>query len=114
MSRNLAAIFLIAVVLSACTNKDAVRDHTSRTTSTERQKAVRAVLDAGPQTKSWETPEGTVIELTLPKAGMTGMFLESQRCIVWRDAVTKTAALHCDRGEINHQDYPGDPPEHQQ
>jgi hypothetical protein len=100
--------------LAGCTSKDISKESHGRTTSAERKQAIQSVIDAGPQTKSWQTPEGTVIELTIPKTSGAGNFLESQRCIVWRDAVTKTSSMHCDKEEIDIRDYSGDPPEHQQ
>lgn len=78
------------------------------------RQAVKAVIQAGPQTVSWDTPQGTVIEITIPRATLGGNFVESKRCIVWRDAVAKTASLFCDREEIERPDLSPDTPTHEQ
>lgn len=109
-----SAAVLIAIGICACTSKDAPKEPHTRPTSAERKQAVQAVVNAGPQTKSWQTPEGTVIELTIPKTSGAGNFLESQRCVVWRDAVTKTSSMYCDKEEIDIREFSGDTPEHQQ
>lgn len=84
---------------------------TTSTSHTQRMKATAATISASPKTTSWETPQGTVIALDIPKPLMGGSFVEVKHCIVWRDAVTKSSALHCDKDEIDTRDYPTDQPE---
>jgi hypothetical protein len=77
----------------------------------QRLQATQAAIRAGPQTSTWETPHGTVITLDIPKATLSGMFVETKHCIVWRDASTKTSAIHCDKEEIDIKNYPTDRPD---
>jgi hypothetical protein len=102
---------LIAWGYQAATDKKAEKASTSTESRANRKQAVQNIIKAGPQTTSWETPQGTVIALDVPKATLGGRFIETKHCIVWRDAVTKTSALHCDKDEIDTRDYPYDPPE---
>jgi len=103
--------FVLVSALLGCSGSDHTKDSARKTRNAQREQAVQAALNAGPQTRSWQTNEGTVIELNIPKVGAVGGLLETQRCIVWRDAVTKTSALHCDREEIDMRSFDGDPPE---
>lgn len=95
----------------AATDKKAEKAATASMSYAQRKQATAAVIQAGPQTTSWETPQGTVIALDIPKAALGGSFVEVKHCIVWRDAVTSTSALHCDKDEIDTRDYPSDPPD---
>lgn len=107
--RTKLTVSVLAVVLQGCSDKDDSYDSTRKARNSQREQAVQAAINAGPQTRSWQTREGAVIELIIPKTN--GRLLESQRCIVWRDAVTNSSALHCDREEIDLRGFEGDPPE---
>ncbi len=109
LCRSKFAVVVLAVVLQGCSGKDDSNDSTRKARNLQREQAVQAAINAGPRTRSWQTREGTVIELIIPKT--SGRLLESQRCIVWRDAVTSTSALHCDREEIDLRNFESDPPE---
>jgi len=106
----LRALIICASALTVgCSKSDHPTESDSKARRAQREQAVQAAINAGPQTRSWQTPEGTVIELIIPKT--SGRLLESQRCVVWRDAVTNTSALHCDREEIDLRHLESDPPE---
>lgn len=77
----------------------------------QRKQANLNKINAGPQSTAWETPHGTVIALDIPKASAGGLLMEMKRCIVWRDAVTRTSSLQCDKEEIDLKNYPIDPPD---
>lgn len=66
----------------------------------QRRQAVATTLAAGPQTTSWSTPHGDVIELSVPSATVGGRLLELRRCIVWRDHITSSSSMSCDPPEI--------------
>lgn len=102
---------LIVLGYGVATAKKAEKAATTSTSYTQRMKATSATISAGPKTTSWETPQGTVIALDIPKSSMGGSFVEVKHCIVWRDAVTNTSALHCDKDEIDTREYPSDPPD---
>jgi hypothetical protein len=110
-TRQIAAFLLFTSILVGCTDVDNSKEPIRKARKAQQEQAVQAALNAGPQTRSWQTPEGAVIEVTIPKTSGPGRLLESQRCIVWRDAVTNTSALHCDREEIDMRNFEGDPPE---
>ncbi len=78
---------------------------------TQRKQANLNAVSAGPQSTAWETPHGTVIALAIPKASAGGLLMEMKRCIVWRDAVTSTSSLQCDKEEIDIKQFPIDPPD---
>ena len=101
---------LIVWGYGAATDKKTEKVIATSTDIAQRKQSTQAIVQAGPQTTTWETIQGTVIALDIPKATLGGSFIEVRHCIVWRDAITKTSALHCDREEINPQDYPSDPP----
>lgn len=50
----------------------------------------------GPSTKTWSTPEGTLVEIIIPVDRYKVGVLELQRCIVWRDAKIAAVQLYCD------------------
>ena len=77
----------------------------------QRKQANLNAVSAGPQSTAWETPYGTVIALDIPKASAGGLLVEQKRCIVWRDAVTNTSSLQCDKDEIDIKNYPTDRPD---
>jgi hypothetical protein len=77
----------------------------------QRKQAAQDVIKAGPKTTEWQTPQGTLIELNIPRSTMGGTLVENKRCIVWRDAITKTASLSCDQKEIDLERLDPDPPE---
>lgn len=105
-------LLLLAVTLGGCSGDDRPVSAANEALSAQRKQAVQAALNAGPQTRSWQTSEGAVIELTIPRASITGRRVEYQRCIVWRDAITKSSSMHCDRDDFDPADYPTDPPDH--
>jgi hypothetical protein len=84
---------------------------TPKQTTAERKKAAQDVIKAGPKTTEWQTPQGTLIELNIPRSTMGGTLVENKRCIVWRDAITKTASLSCDQKEIDLERLDPDLPE---
>lgn len=104
------ALVIFGVLLSGCSGSDRAQDAANEARHAQRKQAAQATLKAGPKTTTWDTPEGTVIALSIPQA-THGANVETKRCIVWRDAVTKTAALHCDKDEIDLSDYPTEKPE---
>lgn len=78
---------------------------------TQRKQAALDTIKAGPKTSTWETPHGTVIALDIPKATAGGLLVEIKRCVVWRDAATKTSSLQCDKDEIDIRHHSIDPPD---
>lgn len=114
MYPSVVGLILCSTLLGGCSGRDSEKETSSDARRTQRKQVVQDTIKAGPQTTSWETPQGTVIALDIPKASLGGRFVEVKHCIVWRDAVTKTSALHCDKDEIDLQDYPTDPPEYEQ
>ena len=78
---------------------------------TQRKQATLDIIKAGPKSTAWETPHGTVIALDIPKASVGGLLIEMKRCIVWRDAVTTTSSLPCDKDEIDIDHHSVDPPD---
>ena len=101
------ALSLLSVLVIGCSQRAEPVPQFSNTV--ERSKAVQAAIDAGPTTRTWQTPEGALVELTIPMASIGGRRVEYQRCLVWRDAATRTASLDCDRDDIDLSDYPTDP-----
>lgn len=102
---------LIVWGYGAATNKTAEKVVAASTSSAQRKLATTTTVSAGPKTTSWDTPQGTVIAVDIPKSMLDGQFVEIKHCIVWRDAATKTSSLHCDKDEIDTSDYPSDPPD---
>jgi hypothetical protein len=88
--------------------KKAEKATTASVSYSQRKHATQEIIKAGPKTTISETPEGTVIELSIPKPSFGGSFAEIKQCIIWRDAVTKTSALFCDKDEIDIQNYSTD------
>lgn len=80
--------------------------------TSQRRLAVTNAVTAGPQTQIWATPNGDVIELTIPSASLGGRLLEVKRCTVWRDRITSSSSMSC--SEPTPDTLPSDPPEHQQ
>jgi hypothetical protein len=78
---------------------------------TVRKQATQDIIKAGPTSTAWETQHGTVIALDIPRATAGGLLVEQKRCIVWRDAVTKTSSLQCDKEEIDIRRHSIDPPD---
>ncbi len=95
----------------AATEKRSEKVATSTARLTHRKEEVQAIINAGPQTRVWETTQGSVITLDIPKAGLGGRFVETKHCTIWRDTATRTSALHCDKDEVDTRDYPSDAPE---
>jgi hypothetical protein len=93
------------------TEKKASKLTSASSSLAQRKQASRDAIKAGPTSESWETIHGTVIALDIPKPTAGGLLVESQRCIVWRDAVTSTASMQCDKSEIDLKNYPIDPPD---
>ena len=96
---------------SAATSKKAEKSALATSRFEQRKTAVQATVKAGPQVFSNETPEGTVIQLSIPAPSQTGNFVDVKRCIVWRDAATKTSSLHCDHDELDLDDSHLEPPD---
>jgi len=105
---------LIVWGYGVATDKKAEKAVSTSASQAQRKQATTAIVQAGPQTTTWNTTEGSVIALSIPQARLGGQFVEVKHCIVWRDAVTKTSALHCDKNEIDLRDFPSDPPEIEQ
>ena len=110
--RSLLFIAATAVILAACSKPDQPNKASNDARLTQQKQEVQSTLRAGPQTRTWQTPEGALVELTIPRASLTGRSVEYQRCVVWRDATTKTAFMHCDRDNIDLADHPTDPPDY--
>jgi hypothetical protein len=70
-------------------------------TTQAKEKQVQAALQAGPTVVKWETPEGTLLSLAIPRQGVISSFLDVQKCIVWRDGATGAALLHCDKAGMD-------------
>ncbi|MGB4115379.1 MAG: hypothetical protein WBK51_02395 [Polaromonas sp.] len=96
---------LIVWGYQVATEKRAEKATIASASYAQRKLATQEILKAGSKTTISETPQGTVIELSIPKASFGGSFLEIKRCIIWRDAVTKTAALSCEKDEIETRNY---------
>ena len=84
----------------AVTNKE-TETKRSAGFATQRRQAVQDAVSAGPQLNTWQTAEGTAISVAIPRPSASGRFVDVKKCIVWRDAVTKNASLHCDRDELD-------------
>lgn len=91
----------LSLAYQAATDKRADKGAQSIARMAHQQQATKAIVSAGPQAIATETPQGTVIDLTIPKVGMGGAFIETRKCVVWRDAVTKTASMFCDPQELD-------------
>lgn len=112
MNLTLSASLMAATILLGCSGRDSAKDAADAASRAQRKQVVQDTIRAGPQTKSWQTPEGTVIELTIPKATSIDSFANVRQCIVWRDRETQTSSLFCDKDELDLSgDYRGDPPE---
>ncbi|WP_294767160.1 hypothetical protein [uncultured Rhodoferax sp.] len=70
-----------------------------------------AIVAAGPTAEVFKTAEGEVIQLSIPVASLGGSLVQHKKCTVWRDAVTKTSSLHCEREEIDLAAYASDGPD---
>lgn len=70
-----------------------------------------AVVNAGPKTKVSQTPEGTVIELTIPSSTMGGLSVQFKRCVIWRDKTSATSAMSCDSDTASSYFESGDEPD---
>lgn len=94
---------LIVGSYQAALGKKTKKESSTSNSYAQRKLAAHDVVKAGPQITVSETPQGTVIQLNIPKTSFDGGLVEIKRCIVWRDTVTKTAALSCDKDEIDMQ-----------
>lgn len=101
---------LIVWLYGVATDKKVEKATVASASHAQRKQATAAIINAGPQTTVWETIQGTVIKLSIPKSLPGGNFVEVKNCIVWRDAVTNTSALHCDADEIDVRDYSTESP----
>lgn len=95
---------------AATATKEATFTQASRSLA-KREQSTQDIIKAGPTSAVWETPHGTVIALDIPKATAGGLLVEMKRCIVWRDSVTKTSSLQCDKEEIDIRRHSIDPPD---
>jgi hypothetical protein len=93
------------------TQKQEVKPAKAASSLTVRKQATQDIIKAGPTSTAWETKHGTVIALDIPRATAGGLLVEQKRCIVWRDAVTKTSSLQCDKEEIDIRGHSIDPPD---
>ena len=93
------------------TQKQEVKPARASSGLTVRKQATQDIIKAGPTSTAWETQHGTVIALDIPRASAGGLLVDMKRCIVWRDAVTNTSSLQCDREEIDIKQFPIDPPD---
>lgn len=100
-----AAYWVVAVIAAATlaawawngavmrTNKEADERRMERVAGDER--ALKQ-LAAGPATKAWTTPHGSLVEIRIPTDRFGIGIVSLQHCIVWRDAETRTSSMHCD------------------
>lgn len=80
----------------AATDKKAEKSTTSTKNISERRASVEAIVKAGPTTKTWPTPEGQIIEISIPSVGAAGLFADIKQCIVWQSKMGTQAAMSCD------------------
>lgn len=102
---------LIVWAYNAATLKKVEKSEAASSSVNQLKKSAQAAISAGPQLTSWQTAEGTVISLSIPKLSAGGHLLEVKKCIIWRDAITKTASLHCDRDKLDLTDAPVELPD---
>lgn len=81
--------------------KKAEKAQLATQTMQAKEKQVHNALQNGPKVAKWETPEGTLISLAIPMQGAISSFLDVQKCIVWRDAATGAALMHCDKAAMD-------------
>lgn len=79
---------------NAATAKKSEKSIAISAAAVDRRATVAATLSKGPQTTSWNTPEGKVIELSIPTSRLGGLMIEVKRCIVWRGQGADS--LHCE------------------
>lgn len=102
---------LLAWGYGVATTKKAEKSAAVTVSSAKRAETIAAQLKAGPTTEVSNTPEGQLVNLQVPTAGPGNLYVEQRTCLVWRDAVTKTTAMHCDKPEIDLDAYPTDKPD---
>ncbi len=76
------------------TNTDTTKDNSTQ--RVERKKQVEERIAAGPKVSVRKTAEGELLEVLVPFKSLGGSLVETNRCMVWRDAVMKTASMVCD------------------
>ena len=79
--------------------------------SAARKAARKALLAAGPQTKTWQTPEGQVIELDVPSSSLGGLIVDVKRCIIWQGNNSTSPAMSCGNNADDPTLFPGDGPD---
>lgn len=94
------------------TEKKAVKSDAAAARSAQREHSVAAIVRAGPKTEVWNTPQGDVIKLDVPYASVGGFMVEIKHCLLWRDVITKTSAMHCEQNQLDTRDYSGDGPDY--
>ena len=88
-------VWLIAAALLAGCADDDINTAAARKAHTEKRQAkAEAALSKTPVPRTYSIQGNQLQVLDIPVADSSG-FVETQRCMVWRDAEFKTATMSC-------------------
>lgn len=96
---------------SLATDKKTEKAQKATASHSARQAAVAQSVAKGTQVEVEKTEEGDLITLYVPSKGVGGLYVEVKRCLVWRDAVTKTSSMSCPPDVDDRDLIPDDPPD---
>jgi hypothetical protein len=86
-------LMLAALVLAGCNKQAAEKPATDALA--QRKEAVKLQISRGPEQRAYKAGAGELVVLDIPAEGPAGLFVETQRCYIWRDAEYRTATLSC-------------------
>lgn len=84
-----------ALLVGGCGDRSAAHESAAAKRIEQRRSAAHAQVSAGPVATVSKLADGDLIALTIPSSTLRGLYVEVQRCYVWRDGETRSTSMSC-------------------